>query len=140
VCEDYQASFFAAQSYVGLEREKEAEDSYRRALRVAQEHMQLNPDDARAATICAVASSRLGRQEQGLEWAERALAIDPHDAGVRYNVACLYALEGKSEEAIACLEEAFRCGFCNMEWIRRDPDLESIRDDPRLQVALGGQG
>ena len=140
VREDYQSSFFAAQSYVGLEREKEAEDSYRRALQAAQEHMELNPDDARAATMCAVSSSRLGLQEEGLEWAERALAIDPDDAGVRYNVACLYALEGKSEAAIACVEEAFRCGFCNMEWIRRDPDLESIRDDPRLQVALGGQG
>jgi serine/threonine protein kinase/tetratricopeptide (TPR) repeat protein len=136
VREDYQARFFAAQSYVALGRAAEAEAAYRRAYAVAEDHLTLNPDDPRAATMCAVALCRTGQPEKGLACAEQAVAIDPEDAGVRYNVACLYALEGKLEEAITSLEEAFRHGFGNAEWIAHDPDLDSLRGDPRFQALL----
>jgi tetratricopeptide (TPR) repeat protein len=136
VREDYQASFFAAQASEALGRPEEALGRYREALVVVERHMDLNPDDPRAATMRAVALCRLGRREEGLRWAERALAIDPRDAGVRYNVACLYALEGATERAIRALEEVIRAGFGNRDWIRRDPDLASLREDPRFQALL----
>ena len=98
--------------------------------------MELNPDDPRAATMRAVAHCRLGDAANGLLWAERATAIDPEDAGVRYNVACLYALEGETERAIDCLEQAFARGFGNKSWIAADPDLASLHDHPRFQALL----
>ncbi|UCC70998.1 MAG: tetratricopeptide repeat protein [Gemmatimonadota bacterium] len=136
VREDYQSAFFAAQSHEAVGNKDEAEARYLRALRVAEEHMELNPDDPRAATMRAVALCRLGRQEEGLHWAQQALAIDPHDAGVRYNVACLYALEGEADKAIDCLEEAIGVGFGNRGWIEQDPDLASLRDHPRYHALL----
>jgi len=136
VREDYQARFFAAQSYAALGRAAEAEAAYRRAYQVAEDHLALNPDDPRAFTMCAVALCRTGQPERGLECAQRAVAVDPEDAGVCYNVACVYALEGKVDEAIGCLEEAFRHGFGNREWIAHDPDLESLRGDPRFAALL----
>jgi adenylate cyclase len=78
----------------------------------------------------------LGRAEEGLKWAEKALEIDPDDAGVRYNVACLYSLEGKVEEAIRCLEAALEWGFGNKEWFEKDPDLDPIRTDPRFKALM----
>jgi TolB-like protein/Flp pilus assembly protein TadD len=134
--EDYQARFFAAQSCAALSRKAEAEAAYRRALHVVEQHLELNPDDPRAATMCAVSLCRLGRQEEGLAWAERARAIDPDDAGVLYNVACLYALEGRADSALDCLEQAIRSGFGQTDWIAHDPDLESLRGLPRFQVLL----
>jgi Flp pilus assembly protein TadD len=98
--------------------------------------MDLNPDDPRAATIRAMALCRLGSRDEGLRWAERALAIDPRDAGVRYNVACLYALEGAADKALQALEEVVRAGFGNKAWFRRDPDLASLRGDPRFQALV----
>jgi TolB-like protein len=136
VREDYQASFFAAQSLEALKRDVEARLQYRRALRIAAKHMELNPDDPRAATMQAVAHCRLGNLEQGMTWAERALAIDPEDAGVRYNVACLYALEGKVDEAVGCLEHAMKAGFGNKDWIQNDPDLDALREHPGFQALL----
>jgi TolB-like protein/Flp pilus assembly protein TadD len=133
VREDYQAVFFGAQSHEALGDTAEAEKQYRRALQVAEKHMELNPDDPRAATMRAVSLCRLGQPEEGLHWAEQALAIDPEDAGVRYNVACLYALEGEADKAIDCLEDAIDVGFGNKGWIEQDPDLSSIRDHPRFQ-------
>jgi len=138
VREDYQAAFFAAQASEALGRREEALDRYREALGVVERHMDLNPDDPRAATMRAVALCRLGWRDEGLRWAERALSIDPRDAGVRYNVACLYALEGATDEALRALEEVVRAGFGNKEWFRRDPDLASLRDDPRFQALMAG--
>ena len=139
VREDYQARFFAAQSYAALGRAAEAEAAYRRAYRVAEEHLALNPDDPRAFTMCAVALCRTGQPEQGLSCAQRAVEVDPEDAGVCYNVACLYALEGRVDDAIRCLEDAFRHGFANREWIEHDPDLETLRTDPRFQALLAAK-
>ncbi len=134
--EDAEARFFAAQSYAALGRAAEAEAAYRRALVVVQQHLELNPDDSRAATMCAVALCRLGEKEKGLEWANRARAIDPDDGGILYNVACLFALEGRKDDAIGCLTQAFKAGFGDVDWIAHDPDLESLRDDPRFQALL----
>lgn len=133
VREDYQAVFFAAQSLEGLGRHEESAEEYRRAEEVARRHMELNPDDPRAATMRAVSLCRLGRPEEGLQWAERALAIDPEDAGVRYNAACLFALAGRRDRALDCLEEAVGVGFGNRKWLEHDPDLDALRGDPRFE-------
>ncbi|HKJ92999.1 MAG TPA: hypothetical protein VJ957_07515 [Longimicrobiales bacterium] len=135
--EDYQAAFFAAQSLEALGRGDDARRRYARALQVAEHHMELHPDDPRAATMRAVALCRTGRPEDGLAWAERALQLDPDDAGVRYNAACLFALEGATERAIDCLEAAIERGFHNREWFEKDPDLASLHDEPRFQALLG---
>ncbi len=136
VREDYQARFFAAQSYASLGRAAEAEAAYRRAAQVAEDHLALNPDDPRAYTMCAVALCRTGQPEAGLACAQRAVEVDPEDAGVCYNVACLYSLEGRIEDALRCLEDAFRHGFGDKAWIEHDPDLEPLRGEPRFQALL----
>ena len=136
VREDYQARFFAAQAHQAMGNVPEADAAYRRAFDVARSHLDLNPDDPRAATMCAVSACRVGRKDEGLAWARRAVQADPEDAGVRYNVACLYALEGQVEDAIRSLEDAFEVGFTNREWIKRDPDLDSLREHPRFLALL----
>ncbi|HKJ01747.1 MAG TPA: CDC27 family protein [Longimicrobiales bacterium] len=130
---DTQAAFFTAQALEAQERHDDARRAYGEALAVAERHMELNPDDARVATMRAVSLCRLGRVEEGLHWAERALAIDADDAGVRYNAACLFAVAGRTERALDCLEEALAVGFGNRAWLERDPDLDGVRHHPRFQ-------
>jgi Flp pilus assembly protein TadD len=100
----------------------------------------MNPDDPRAATMMAVCLARLGRRDDGLSWARQALAIDPLDAGVRYNVACLHAVEGALDEALDLLEGVARAGFRNREWMERDPDLAALRALPRFRALMDGMG
>jgi adenylate cyclase len=134
--DDSQAAFFAAQSREAMGDTTPAAAGYARALAVVERHMELNPDDARAATMRAVALCRLGRTDEGFKWAERALYADPEDAGVRYNVACLYAVGGAPDRAMDCLELAVGAGFGNRDWLERDPDLDAVRGDPRFAELL----
>ncbi len=138
VRDDYQAHFFAAQSYAALGRESEATATYQKALDTTQQHLDLSPGDARAVTIGAVSLCRLGQRREGLVWGERAVTIDPEDAGVSYNVACLFALEGLTDRAIHYLDLSVKGGFWHREWAEKDPDLDSLRDDQRFKELLHG--
>jgi serine/threonine protein kinase/Tfp pilus assembly protein PilF len=131
---NHEARFFAAQSYQALGNTEAALIAYRLALREVEKHVELNPDDARAFTIGAVSLCRLGERQAGLEWAEQAVAIDPEDPGIQYNVACLFALEGEHPRAIQCLEAAVKAGFAHKDWVEKDPDLDSLRNDPRFKA------
>ena len=53
-----------------------------------------------------------------------------------YNLACVHARRGETDQACSRLLEAVEHGFGNAEHIRVDPDLESIRDDERFAHAL----
>jgi hypothetical protein len=72
----------------------------------------------------------------GLEWARLARAINRVDAGIQYNQACLYALEGKRDDALECLEECVDLGFDNAAWMSEDPDLASLHGDRRYDALL----
>ncbi len=51
-----------------------------------------------------------------------------------YNQACFYATNGWPEKALALLPEALRARSTLVEWSRHDPDLDSLRADPRFQA------
>ena len=53
-----------------------------------------------------------------------------------YNLACSYALLGMSDKAFGALERALRLGYSPIAHLRRDPDLTSLRDDPRFARLL----
>ena len=134
--EDYQAPILLAEAYAGLGRENEAEAANRKGLVAAERHLELFPNDGRALNLGASALVGLGEHERGLEWAERALAGDPEEPSVLYNVACTYARLGKTENALACLDEAITFGFLHKEWIDNDATLDSIRSHPRFEALL----
>jgi adenylate cyclase len=130
--EDYQALLLMQGPLTGLGRIADAQTALRRGLEVAERHLELNPDDARALYLSATALVLLGERDKGLELARRAFAIDPEDSGVLYNVACVYALLGYADDAINCLEKAIQNGFGHREWLEHDSDLASLRSDPRF--------
>ena len=135
--EDYQAPNLLALCYDGLRRWSEANAAYKRCAEAAEKHLELQPDDERALYLGAQALCRVGNREKGLAWAQRALAIDPDEPAVLYNVACTHALAGQSDEAIGYLERAVQSGFGYKEWIRNDPALDSLRMHPRFQAVSG---
>jgi serine/threonine protein kinase/Flp pilus assembly protein TadD len=134
--EDYQALLLMQTPLRSLGHHDEAQATLRQGLHVAERHLELNPDDARALCLGSNALIQLGDRERALDWARRANAIDPTDPGVLYNVACVYSLGGILDDAIGCLDKAVANGFGHREWLLNDSDLDAIREDPRFQTLL----
>jgi adenylate cyclase len=129
--DDFQAVSLRGLCFRALDREAEARATFQETLERVDRHLQLHPDDVRAVYMKSGSLCGLGENERALKWADRALAMDPEEPSVLYNVACDYALLGAIDKAIDCLEKALNQGFGHTEWIERDPDLASIRKHPR---------
>jgi tetratricopeptide (TPR) repeat protein len=132
--EDYQAVLLMQGPLRTLGRTADLDTTLRRGLQVAEKHLELNPDDARALYLGAGALVHLGESARGLDWANRAITIDSEDSGVLYNVACVYTLLGRSDDAIGCLERAIQNGFGHREWLENDSDLDALRGDLRFEA------
>jgi hypothetical protein len=52
---------------------------------------------------------------------------------VHYNAACTFCLMNKKAEAIDALTKAWRNGFKDADWVRRDPDLTLLRGDAEFE-------
>jgi TolB-like protein len=134
--EDFQSPSLQAQALEALGRVSEAVVIRHRALQIAEHHLELHPDDARALYLGAADLAALGEREKSLDWIARALAIDSDDTGVLYNVGCAYAQLGELERAMDCIDKAVDNGFGHREWIEQDGDLDALRGLPRFQQLL----
>jgi serine/threonine protein kinase/Tfp pilus assembly protein PilF len=132
--EDFQAPAFLGSAYAGMGLRAEATAARRRAVKLIEQRLDLNPDDARAYNLGATTLAKLGNIPRSLEFAQKSLAIEPDDPLVLYNVACLYALIDKREEALGYLERAVKNGFGHKDSMANDPDLDSIRKSPWFQA------
>ena len=131
--EDFQAPTFLARSYGSLGMKDDSMATYRKALRLIAERLELNPDDARACQLGAIVSAALEDNQAATGYARRALTINPDDPLLLYNIACMYSVLGNSNEALDCLEKAVDKGYGQKDWVAHDSDLDSLRELPRFK-------
>jgi non-specific serine/threonine protein kinase len=134
--EDYQARLLVAQIFEELGRPADAEAARRAGIEVAEKHLELNPDDARALYLGANGLVALGEVERGLEWAGRALEMAPDEPMLLYNVGCIYALAGRIEDAVEVLERAVANGLTQKRWFEHDNNLDPLREHPRFRALM----
>jgi adenylate cyclase len=135
---DFQALSLRGLCFRALHREAEAHATFQQTLTKIENHLQLNPDDVRAVYMKSGSFINLGDHAQGIEWSDRALAMDPEEPSVLYNVACNYALLKETEKALECIEKAFHKGFGHIEWMEHDPDFISVKNHPRFKALMRG--
>ena len=91
--------------------------------------------------LLACYRARAGRSDEA-----RAILreITPQPANL-YNVACTWALLGEKDLALDCLKRDLEENPMSQgardkqkEWARSDPDLASLRGDPRFRALVGG--
>ncbi len=134
--EEFQAPRFLGQALRSLGRNDEADVAYRRTIKLVEDHLELNPDDARAWILAASASANINDTDRAARYAGRAIAVDPEDPMLLYNVACTYGVLGKTAECLDALEQAVSKGWGDKSWLEHDSDLDSIRDAPRYQAIV----
>jgi adenylate cyclase len=63
------------------------------------------------------------------------LAKGADDPSTRYYIACMYALSGDRERALDSLERvAAKLPALTAARVRRDPDVDALRSDPRFEA------
>jgi Tetratricopeptide repeat len=65
---------------------------------------------------------------------ERADALSPLPPLARYNLGCVYARLGRTDDALAALETVAVTGIVDAGQLGSDPDLASLRGDPRFEA------
>jgi tetratricopeptide (TPR) repeat protein len=90
-----------------------------------------DPDYLEALQILGDDYTKRGRFIDGLKIDEQLARLRPQDATVLYNLACSYSLTGASEQAFVALNRALAAGYDDFKWMAQDPDLETLRKDPR---------
>jgi tetratricopeptide (TPR) repeat protein len=76
-------------------------------------------------------------QKDNLERLRRLYgAHDANTSDAAYNLACMYALQGRREEALASLEQSIQYGLLIREGLHvsDDEDLKSLHGDPRFEA------
>lgn len=99
-----------------------------------------DPENGHPHQLAGDAAYQLKRYPDAASHYETAGARGWMPALTYYNAACSRALAGQREPAIQDLEKAFATGFMqDRAAVLRDPDLATVRDDPRFQKLVAPQ-
>jgi adenylate cyclase len=135
--DDYQTLCLLVPIYQSLGREEDSLRVAKEGLERAERQLALEPDNPRPAYLGANCLLAIGDRERAHDWTVRALAIDPDDILVQYNIACIYCHLGRLDAALDLLERSLpRTGSEWARWIRHDSDLDPLRNHPRFQHIL----
>ncbi|HYX47495.1 MAG TPA: TIR domain-containing protein [Sphingomicrobium sp.] len=122
-----------------------SKDDIDSALRVAtktveqcEKALSRDPDNGAALAFGAMALARLGKVEQGRDWMERALLVDPDNFQMRYNLAWgLNKIFGEPKAAIEMLRPVMENAGANIiRLAANDPNLDNLRTDPQFEHML----
>jgi serine/threonine protein kinase/Flp pilus assembly protein TadD len=98
-----------------------------------------HPDDARGHMYYAIHLAQAGMKAEAKSEGAKALDLNPGDSLMMYNAACLYSRLGEAKLAVDTLRNAVAGGQEDFEWIKRDPDLETIRTEPGYIELMKGR-
>jgi hypothetical protein len=82
----------------------------------------------------AILTSQAGHLEDAVKLSEEAEKVAPFWSVSQYNLACLYSLNGQTEECIKRLTLAIDLGFRNAKLMGQDSDLNNVRETPEYKA------
>ncbi|MEK6571508.1 MAG: protein kinase, partial [Bacteroidota bacterium] len=143
-CIQFNPEFYTAYADLGTSYEKLGDqekhhESLQKVLQVIPRHLSRYPDDGRAHMIFGIHLVMAEKFEEAKLEAAKALELNPTDPLMLYNGACFYARIGEKRLALDTLKNAILAGHANYEWIKRDPDLDSIRTEPEYIELMKGK-
>jgi Flp pilus assembly protein TadD len=123
---DAQALFIWGESLRCLERYEEALVPLRRAADDSPENLQIRL----ALGWCY---KRTGKVDLAIQTLEEALASEPDEPLLRYNLACYCSLSGQKHRALRYLAQALSMAPAYRNLIDEESDFNPLRQDPEFQ-------
>jgi eukaryotic-like serine/threonine-protein kinase len=118
-----------ADAYRGAGQLGKAHATYQRAVSLGYKQLQTNPQDADVMAEIALCYANLGDAQQADNFIKKARAIDKSNVGYIYEEAQIYALLGKTKEALKSLQESLEKRY-PAEAVAADPNVDSLRNSP----------
>jgi tetratricopeptide (TPR) repeat protein len=123
-------------AYARLGQHGKARQAYERAVALCLEQLKTNPTDARTLSMLAVYEAKLGRGEEALGHADRAVSLEGKVPDVLYRRAVVLALIGRPDAAVPALNEAVSHGSSRAV-AGSDEDLAVLRSRPEFRQLVG---
>jgi cytochrome c-type biogenesis protein CcmH/NrfG len=112
-----------------------AQDAYRKAIHYAEETHQKEPKNAELLASLAIYYARIGDSAHATTMIRQAVLLSPDDPRVDYLAGQAAEIVGDRDQAISLIAKCIGVGYSLAE-INRNPDLASLRADPRFQQRL----
>jgi tetratricopeptide (TPR) repeat protein len=110
---------------------------------IVERHLDADPDDARYHSVLGIVLAGLGRDDEAIRSARRGFELMPPDKEAwrgsyrLRDLAMVYAMTGRTDEAIGLLEELLSIPADFDVWdLRLDPYWDDLRGDPRFGALL----
>jgi tetratricopeptide (TPR) repeat protein len=116
-----------------LERTAERKAVQARFLKVLEQQLEVVPEDVRARILLAINYALVARRTDAVRELEKAVTMRFNDPNVLYNAACAYGIMNMKRETLEMLKKAKTAGYANLDWVKRDPDLVCVHDEPEFQ-------
>jgi len=134
--EAYDSWYLLGMAARKLGEERRARNADIECVEAAKTRVRQHPEDTRAWTMGAAVFAELGEPDRAADWVGRALAVDPDDAIIAYNAACVYTGLRRFDDALRCLEMSIGHGGPFYGWMENDPDLDPLRTDARFEKLM----
>ncbi len=130
--EDYNVYVPIVNCLAAMGKEEAKRNMTQRRIAAFENHLKQVPEDARARILLGSDYAYLGRTDDALRELNMAVTLRANEASILYNAACLYCGLNRKPEALDVLRKAWEAGFRDSVWARRDPDLNSLHDNPEF--------
>jgi len=90
-------------------------------------------DLGKKASKVAWAAYQLGEYPAAIKAFEQTMKHGKKQGTTAYNIACCYALDGQTDMAFKWLEKSIKLGYHDFHHMKKDHDLESLRQDSRFE-------
>jgi non-specific serine/threonine protein kinase len=130
---DYNVYVPIMNSLSSLGKVEAAKNVRQRVIQALENQLREAPEDARARSLLGSFYAEEGREEDSMREANLAMLLRPNEATILYNSACTFCKINKKAEGMDALSKAWRAGFRDPDWVRRDPDLNLLHGEPEFE-------
>jgi len=125
-----------SQTYENMGMTEMATETRKKTIEACRRYLLDFPNEARAHILLATSYAWLNARSEAMAEGKKAAKMSAKDPVMMYNLACLYSILNEKDEAVHWLSESIRYGRRDFEWMKRDPELESIRSHPGYLALL----
>ncbi|MFY9688687.1 MAG: tetratricopeptide repeat protein [Candidatus Acidiferrales bacterium] len=110
-------------------------ETYEKAIALAFQELQVNPQNTDDMGDLALYFVKKGDANRGMEFIQRARAIDKRDVELIFTQATVEALANKPTDAMATLKDALSKGYPARD-VASSPDFASLQNRPDFQALI----